>query len=213
MAEPSPDLQRAIEELQRGVSREENFRHLFRHYRRRVMGFFARRGFSPEDCCDLTQETFLGIYTNIGSFRHEACFETWLFKIAVNVYRKHLRRRAADKRAGAEIPLESRAEDEGVPLANRLAEDPERWPPPEATVLGKERSERLRRAVGELPEQMRRCLVLRLYQELQYKEIAAVMQVSIDTVKAHLFQARQRLKDRLAEEAPPQGVRAPRSSS
>jgi DNA-directed RNA polymerase specialized sigma24 family protein len=45
---------------------------------------------------------------------------------------------------------------------------------------------------------MRRCVLLRLEQDLKYREIASVMQISIDTVKAHLFQARQLLKDKLS---------------
>ena len=54
----------------------------------------------------------------------------------------------------------------------------------------------MRRAVRDLPEQMRECLTLRLYHELSYREIAMVMKVTVDTVKTHLFQARRRSRRR-----------------
>ena len=66
-------------------------------------------------------------------------------------------------------------------------------------VLADERSKKLRRAFEELPPQMRRCVMLRVDQDLKYREIAVQMDVSIDTVKAHLFQARQILKNKLGD--------------
>jgi RNA polymerase sigma-70 factor (ECF subfamily) len=56
----------------------------------------------------------------------------------------------------------------------------------------------LRQAVEELPEQMRQCVSLQVYQELSYGQIAVAMQLSVETVKSHLHQARQRLKAKLA---------------
>ena len=55
----------------------------------------------------------------------------------------------------------------------------------------------MRQAIEKLPEQMRKCMVLRIYQELAYREIATVMKIKIDTVKAHLFQGRAKLKEML----------------
>ena len=65
-------------------------------------------------------------------------------------------------------------------------------------VLEDERQHAMREAIRELPDQMRRCLTLRVYQDLSYREIATVMKLKIDTVKAHLFQARARLKKNLS---------------
>lgn len=194
MDDPAESVQRIIERLQASpASREEDFRRLFDLYYPRVYHFFVKRGFSPQDCLDLTQETFLGIYRGIGTFRRDARFETWLFKIATNAYRKRLRWGAAEKREGREVPLES-------------GEDPEDGtrnepPTPEASagdaVLRQERSQLLREAVGRLPEQMRRCLMLRVYQEMKYREIATLLRLSPETVKVHLFQARRRLREDL----------------
>jgi RNA polymerase sigma-70 factor (ECF subfamily) len=143
---------------------------------------------------DLTQETFLGIYTGIGSFRGEAGFETWMWKIANNACRKRLRWWSAEKRAGEEVPLEGEEEIEaGSPGTFPAAS----VPGPGETALDRERSRVLREAIEGLPEQMRKCLMLRVYQDLKYREIAVVLRLSVETVKAHLFQARKRLLEEL----------------
>jgi RNA polymerase sigma-70 factor (ECF subfamily) len=178
------------------------FRQLFDLHYRPVWRFFARRGFPHEECHDLTQETFVRVYTGMDGFRGEARFETWLFRIALNTYRKALRYRGADKRAGRELSLEDanggvRTEAETADEAVLPMADPPRQPLDD--MLGNEKRRALKRAVAELPDQMRRCVVLRIYQDLPYKEIAGTMKVSIETVKAHLFQARRRLRVALAD--------------
>jgi RNA polymerase sigma-70 factor, ECF subfamily len=186
MDDPNESVQSIVERLQAaGSPREEDFRRLFDLFYPRLVCFFARRGFPPQDCLDLTQETFLGIYRGIGSFRRDSRFETWLFSIATNAFRKRLRWGVAGKREGREVSLEP-AED---------ARD--EAPVPGEDALRKERSRLLREAVEKLPEQMRRCLVLRVYQEMKYREIAALLRLSPETVKVHLFQARRRLREEL----------------
>jgi len=193
MGDPSESVQGIVERLQAGASSEEDFRRLFDLFYSRLHCFFARRGFSPQDCLDLTQETFLGIYRGIGTFRGEAQLETWLFKIATNAYRKRLRRGAAEKRDAQEVPLAAGDDAE----EDRRSEPPAPEPAASETLLRKERAALLRAAIDKLPEQMRRCLLLRVYQEMQYREIATVLRLSPQTVKAHLFQARRRLQEEL----------------
>jgi RNA polymerase sigma-70 factor, ECF subfamily len=185
-----------------GEDGERSFQRLFERFYRPVWRFFARRGFPPDACDDLTQETFVRVYTGMDGFRGEARFETWLFRIALNTYRKALRYRAAEKRAGRELSLEGA--DGGV-LSEAEAVNEEALPmaalptPPLDHLLLEEKRRALSAAVFALPDQMRRCVVLRIYQDLPYKEIAGAMAVSIETVKAHLFQARRRLRAALAD--------------
>lgn len=184
MSDRAESVQKIIEELQAGISREENFRLLCDLYHRPLYHFFSKRGFPPQDCLDLTQETFLGIYRGIGTFRRDARFETWLFKVATNAFRKRLRWGTADKRAGAEVPLDA---------------DPAGGPVPGAGMFERERARLLREAIERLPEQMRKCLILRVYHEMKYREIATVLRLSPETVKVHLFQARRRLQEELGD--------------
>ena len=192
-------MERAIRGFQAGRDRERCFHFLVTTYYRPILRFFARKGFSPDERLDLTQETFLGIYANLDGFRHESRFESWLYRLATTTYLKRLRAGATDKRRGWEVPLpEERAQDgvpvtsDGVPVTSEAAaataDDPLRG------VLRDERRRALRAAVEELPLQMRKCLTLRIYQEMTYRQIAALMKIEIDTVKAHLFQARERLR-------------------
>jgi len=184
-----------------GPEPEESFDELFERYYRPVSYFFANRGFSPEECRDLAQETFLGAYRGFERFRGEASVETWLFKIAGNIWRNALRSLSAEKRDAPEVSLGGLAE-EGREIADDEPGRAAKEHHPLDAALADERVRLLRRAVGELPAKMRRCLLLRIDQDMKYREIAAVMQISIQTVKSQLFQAKERLKEELSDHFP-----------
>ncbi len=86
-----PGIRRLVEDLQAGRDREESFRQLFAYYYPPLRNFFSRRGMSPEECRDLVQETFTNVFKAIGRFHHDARFDTWLYKIAGNVWKNALR--------------------------------------------------------------------------------------------------------------------------
>ena len=184
---------RLVELIKAGTGAEANFERLFELHATRVHNFFRQRGFSAEDSRDLTQDVFFRVFKGIASFRLESGFKTWLFEIADHVYQNELRRRGAGKRKAWEISIETGGRDEdGKPAA---LEPPPSGPRALEDVLERERTEALSRAIQELPDQMRTCFLLRYERGYKYKEIAVTMRISIDTVKAHLFQARKRLKD------------------
>lgn len=190
--EPSLDddevqIRRWVVEFQSGRDREAAFRRLFERFHRPVESFFARRGVAPEDRLDLTQEAFLNVYRGLGQWRPDARFGTWMFHIATTTYLKHRRSQVAAKRSGQEVSQDV------VEATVLWAADAEQLD----GVLVAERRRAVAGAMAELPERMRHCLLLRVDHGLKYREIAHLMQVSIQTVKAHLFQARGRLTDRL----------------
>jgi RNA polymerase sigma-70 factor (ECF subfamily) len=166
----------------KGEEREEQFQQIFRRHYRSVSCFFAYRGFDTEECRDLTQETFFRVYRGMEGFRGEAGIKTWLYTIAANIYRNEIRDRQAEKRSADEVSL-----DEALEQAPGDSQDPL------SGVLTDERARLLREAVDGLPPRMRHCVLLRLDRGLKYREIALLLQVTEDTVKAQLFQARQRL--------------------
>lgn len=185
-------IEQAVDDFQRGIDRDRRFKFLFDSYYEPTRHFLAKRVSSPDDCLDLTQETFLRVYKGLEGYRGEAQFGTWVFRIAFNTYLKWLRRLKADEKSpetlkGAE-ELETAWEDEEM-----VAISPDETPL--ERTLQTERHQALHRAIHELPEQMRRCTELRIYQDLSYREIAVVMRRSIETVKVHLFQARKKLKE------------------
>lgn len=164
---------------------------LFQRYYRPLVAFFMRRGFPIEDSRDLAQDTFLRVHKNMEEFRGESSVETWLFKIAGNLYKNKLRSQGTQKRDAEEMAL-----DESEGSAAEIKDEREG---PLSALLTGERADILRKALDELPPQMKRVVLLRVDGDLKYREIADLMRVSIETVKAHLYQARQQLRNRLAD--------------
>jgi RNA polymerase sigma-70 factor (ECF subfamily) len=183
-----------------GEDQEQHFRRIFERYYRQVNRFFRRKGMDAEDARDLSQEVFLNVYKGLAGLRQDAQFQSWLFTISANVYKNELERLSAKKRAAVHVPLEPSDEDSsdgrGARPQTVRAVDPR--PRPMETLLEKEKLERLRRALTELPEQMQRCLRLRVTEDKPYQEIADALGISINTVKAHLRQARISLREKLA---------------
>jgi RNA polymerase sigma-70 factor (ECF subfamily) len=199
-----PQLRELIDQLRDGQSTDENFQRLVQRFLPALQRFFLRLGLKPEESQDLTQETFLRIYSGIGAFRREARFESWLFSIATNVFRQHLRRRSAAKRSGQETPLaemEAPASAREPPAAGVPPGLAGQRRDPESVLLDGERARTLMAAVQALPQRMRQCLILRSLQELSYDEIAVTLRLSPETVRSHLFQARRRLRDELSRES------------
>lgn len=194
--EPEDHLLACARELQEGVRTEANSRRIFEHYYPWVRGFFSRRGHSPEAAEDLAQETFLRVFREIDSFRGHSSFDSWLFAVAANLLRNERRRRGRQKRDAPELSMDEPAAP-GEPPRHQIAAGEAS---PARQAYERERREALARAVERLPPQMRQCLALRLDQELKYREIARLLKISIQTVKSHLFQARQRLGEELGEE-------------
>ena len=187
-----------VEQWQAGENPDECFRRIFLHYYGPVHGFFVKRGFSHEDSHDLAQETFLRVHKSLSTFRGESRFNTWVYQIAANIFRNDLRDRSTLKRAAQEVSLEDLQDQiPDAPLGYSSPAREKDYDGPLENLLADERHRVLREALGSLPPQMRNCVILRL-DDLKYREIADLMQVSIETVKAHLFQARQQLKGKLA---------------
>lgn len=190
------DLVRAVLDFQRGADREKSFELLFRRFRPRIERFLAPRVFSPQERLDLTQAIFLRIYQGLDGYRREGSLEGWVLHIAFNVYRKWRDRQPGGRQAVPEIAFEDSSGAPEPPAAAGFA-SPSATGSPLDRIVRQERLQALRQAIGELPPKQRLCMELRVYQERSVQEIAAALRISPETVKAHLFQARQRLSDKL----------------
>ena len=179
--------------LELGGAGEDGRRLVYGKYLRRVQRFFEKKGASPEEAPDLTQDTFLRVFRGEAQLENRTQLEAWIFEIARNVWLNALRDRATLKRTAILVPLEeSRPDGE-----EREVEDPAFAVGEQdalTSAITREQLEILQRSLAELPEQMRQCVRLRLKDGLKYKEIAAIMRISIETVKSHLNQAKKRLR-------------------
>jgi RNA polymerase sigma-70 factor (ECF subfamily) len=193
---PERDPVEVIREIKQGRNVEANFRWLFDRHYAQILRFFRRKGFETETCRDLTQDTFVSVYKGLRDLRQEEQFESWLFAIAHNVWCSLIENRTAQKRSATVLSLEGEGEsDDRLPIAARLADQ---RADPLTVALEKEKVEKLREALVHLPQQMRHCAQLRVVHDLSYAEIAALMGISVNTVKAHLHQAQKALRTQLS---------------
>jgi RNA polymerase sigma-70 factor (ECF subfamily) len=199
MTRQGEPIEEVFQRLRHGPGREESYKILFDRFYWPLFRFFERRGFSREECQDLIQETFLRVYRGIESFRGEARWEHWLFRIAANTACKEVRHRAAAKRTGQSVPLEDNDVADTAPAAAGGSPRGAEAPAPLRQLMGKEMRELLAQAIAGLPGQMRRCVRLRVFQELDNDEIADILQISPSTVKVQLFKARKRLQLELGD--------------
>jgi len=158
------------------------FRALVEHYQDRVFALCAALG--GADAEDLAQETFMRVHRSIGGFdpRGPARLSTWVLTIA--------RRLCADRARGARLRVE-------VPLGNRDAAGESDAREPLDLVDRARLRERLRLAIGALPEEQRLVVALREWDGLSYEEIAALERVPIGTVRSRLSRAREALREAL----------------
>jgi len=136
-----------------------------------------------DDAADLVQETYRKAWQSLADFRGESRFSTWLFRIAWTTHAKRLRR------PRLVVPLEP----------EREATAPAAGPSPEAAAADAESAERLRRAVGELPDDLRATVVARYWAELPVREIAASFSITPMAVRKRLARAFRRLAATLEE--------------
>ncbi len=187
-------LARAVDALQHGHNREASFRTIFRIFGGELFGFFRYRGLAREEAEDLVQETFLNVVNDIAGYRREAPFRHWLFALASNCMRRYFRYRDAGKRSGEEVTLDAIDHLTGVGWCH------ESIPSPLDDTMRTERSVRLRRAARQLPEAMRRCVLLRLEGDYGAPEIGRALAINPATVRVRLHRARRLLRHALGDD-------------
>ena len=166
-------------------------------YKGKIYGYLYRMTGSAEDAEDLTQEVFVRMYTNIGSFRAEASLPAWLFRIAGNLAVDGFRRAR-----GKHGPLQS-LDAAGSWLAGGDEEgfgtrDVPDWSrEPVAVLSRKELGAQIQNALETLPPKLRSTIVLNDVEGLSYEEIAAIERIPLGTVKSRIFSARSALRKRL----------------
>ena len=191
----SAEVARLVRQCRSGRASEESFHRLFKLFYPVLIHFFVNRGIASQTAEDLAQDALFRVYKNMKGFRFESSFETWLFQIARNTWKNTLRDDLALKRQADEISLDApppAAADGGLPAAALETVDPS--DSPLEHVLADERTRLLDEALERLPAKMRQCMLLRVGQGLKYNEIAAVLKISLATVKTQLAEARKRLK-------------------
>ncbi|MET0917669.1 MAG: sigma-70 family RNA polymerase sigma factor [Burkholderiales bacterium] len=137
---------------------------------------------------DLAQETFMLAFRNLGSFRQEAKFSTWLYRIATNAYLADARKRKEELLGDRDADL---ADDEGSDAPDEASGAPD---PARAATLSMD----MDRAMAVLSDAERAAIVQCYHNDLSHEEAAQVLDCPVGTVKTHILRAKQKLKTRLA---------------
>lgn len=187
-----PDDHASVVRAQRGDA--DAFGELVTRYRGRMYQVAYGIVNHHETAMDLTQEAFLRAYQNLGSFRGEAKFSTWLRRIVTNVCLDHLRK--AEHRIVASSYDDSRGEEDDPPDSVRLTAVLEA---PDRGVARKELGLAILEALRVLTPEQRAAIVLREVEGMSYEEIAKTMECAVGTVMSRLHYARKRLRSLLTE--------------
>ncbi|MBK8913383.1 MAG: sigma-70 family RNA polymerase sigma factor [Phycisphaerales bacterium] len=171
--------------------RPEAIDRLYRLFAPRVYGFLVRLLPSRDTADDLLQETFLRVVRTIDAYVHDGRFEAWIFRIAANRARDHLRQR---RRRGTVAPLDLTDADDAP--AHEPPADPQARSALDA-LIGGEQVQQLERAFAELPAMDREILSLRHHAELSFREIAELLEVPLGTALARAHRALRRLRSAL----------------
>ncbi len=154
-------------------------------YQDRLRASLSRLTGSAEEAEDVAQEAFVQAYLKLSSFQRSSRFYTWIYRIAFNQAISKSRKRrprvslSVVQEAGGVEPV---AESDG----------------PTEPAIQIERAELLHAAIAELEEDHRQVIVLREFEDMDYQQIAEVIDAPIGTVRSRLFRARAQLRDLLA---------------
>lgn len=164
---------------------QQAFAQLVQRHQRRVFSLVYRMLQHYDETCEVTQEAFLAAWQGLPTFRGDARFSTWLYRIAYNCSLKQLEQRKRDLALQASI----RSEQAMIPTGEQE--------PIDARLEVRARQEFVQEELSKLPAKYRIVLILRHLQDMSYEEMAESLKIPIGTIKTHLFRARNLLKERL----------------
>ncbi|MBN1918037.1 MAG: sigma-70 family RNA polymerase sigma factor [Verrucomicrobia bacterium] len=167
----------------------EAFECLARRYDKKLLNFLFRFVSSREQAEDLVQRTLLKVYHNRLKFRNRGKFSTWMYTIAANLARDHLRRFKKYQFVSLDEPV---GENSNIIDFYREPEENKM-----TSLEEKEMGEIVRIAIDHLPAAQRMAILLSYFEHMSYDDIAQVMSCPKGTVKSKIFRAKARLKELL----------------
>ena len=177
---------------------EDSFRVLLDKHRNPLCHFLYRMVQDQAVSEELAQEVFLRIFKSRQSYEPTARFTTWMFRIATHLALNWLRDEKNDR---AQERLDAvREDDRGGDRPAREVAD--RKPSVEQRMVYQARLQEIRDAIGNLPEKQRAAVLMHKYEEMEYSQIANVLECSESAVKSLLFRAYETLRARLAHMVP-----------
>jgi RNA polymerase sigma-70 factor (ECF subfamily) len=172
---------------------EAGFNYLVQKYHRAMIHFLFRMVRNQAIAEEMAQEVFLRVYRSRESYRAEAKFTTWLYRIATNLAVNQARD-TKHERSAPTVYLDAPDPESGT--MPDVADDE---PNVEQRLMREERMAAIRTHVMELPERQRMAVLMHKYQGMDYREIGQVLKLSESATKSLLFRAYQTLRDKLKD--------------
>ncbi|HWF11555.1 MAG TPA: RNA polymerase sigma factor [Bryobacteraceae bacterium] len=173
---------------------EQSFGVLLEKHRNPVIHFVFRMVQDRAVAEELSQEVFLRVYRSRGTYEPTAKFTTWLFRIATHLALNWLRD-ARNERSHQRLDTPRNSEKDGELPVREISD---RTPSVEQHMVYQTRLQEVRDAIGLLPEKQRAAVLMHKYEEMEYSQIASVLECSESAVKSLLFRAYETLRARLA---------------
>jgi RNA polymerase sigma-70 factor (ECF subfamily) len=163
---------------------------IVQRYNRRIYNICYRFAGSADDAQDLTQEVFIKMYRMMSSYDvGRGAFMTWVTTITRNLLVDHFRKTKQD-RVTESLDGASSEHEDAMPLSERI---PDKASPPDARMQSRETGETVHHALQKLSPELREAVILRDLQDMDYREIAAVLRVPEGTVKSRINRGRAEL--------------------
>jgi RNA polymerase sigma-70 factor, ECF subfamily len=166
---------------------------LIEKYRKPIINFMFRMVHNQAVAEELAQEVFLRVYRSRQTYRAEAKFTTWLYRIATNLGVNHARD-TKHERMAQNVYLDQPDPETG--MTPDVADD---TASAEENLVRDERMRAIRQHVMALPERQRNAVLMHKYHGLDYKQIGEVLKLSESATKSLLFRAYQTLRERLKD--------------
>jgi RNA polymerase sigma-70 factor (ECF subfamily) len=172
------------------------FEELVRNYDRSVLRLTMHLTDSTADAQDIYQETFLRAYRNIGRFRFECSFYTWIYRIVTNLCLDHLRKKQVRKE---DAPVGTDASGEEYSILDQVP-DGRAGSNPEKDLMRRQLGDRINYALEKLTPRERLVFELKHYHGLKLRTVGEILRTTEETAKNTLVRATHKLRLRLAEE-------------
>ena len=169
------------------------FDHLLAKYRKPIIHFMYRMVHNQAVAEELAQEVFLRVYRSRETYRAEARFSTWLYRIATNLGVNHARDTRHERSASTVYLDEADSETGTTPDVADMT------PGAESALLNRERLNAIRQHVLALPERQRTAVLMHKYEGMDYRQIGEVLKLSESATKSLLFRAYQTLREKLKD--------------
>ena len=182
-----------IREAQQG--NRAAFEELVRHYDQPVLRLALHLTGSEHEAQDIYQDAFLKAYKNIGNFRFECSFYTWIYRIVTNLCLDQIRRKQVRKE---DAPVAKDKSGEEFSLLDQVA-DGRSGADPERDLMRRELSKRIGNALEKLTPRERMVFELKHYHGLKLRTVGEILQTTEETAKNTLFRATQKLRVALVD--------------